>query len=156
MIRGHRLLVSAALVFAALLGAGSVLADQGGHCDRQHHAGKMGRHGDGHGFQQKLKDLNLRDAQQAQVQQIMDKQQPLREAKWKEMRESRQALHEAARGDKYDSAKVRELAGKQAQLQAEMTVLRIETMHQVYALLTPEQKQKWDAKRERRHESEKS
>lgn len=157
MIKHHRLLaVSAALAAASLFAATPAISGDGAHCDRQHHAGKMERHGDGKGFHAKFKELNLTDAQQAQVKEIMEKQKPQREAKWKEVRESRKALHEAARGENYDAAKVRELAGKEAQVKAEMTVMRIETMRQVYALLTPEQKQKWDAKRERRHDHEKS
>jgi protein CpxP len=65
-------------------------------------------------------------------------------------------LREATRSDAYDSAKVREIANKQAALHADMTVLRTETMHQIYSLLTPEQKQKWDAKRARHDDVEKS
>lgn len=155
MVKRHRSLVSAALVAASLLAVSPVMAGDGEHCDR-HHADKTGHHGGKHGFHEKFKELNLTDAQQAQVKAIMEKQKPQREAKWKELRESHQALHEATRGDQYDAAKVRELANKQAQLKADMTVMRIESMRQVYALLTPEQKQKWDAKRERRHEGEKS
>ena len=109
-----------------------------------------------HGFQHKLKGLDLTAAQQEQVKAIMEKQKPLREARMKELHESRQALREATRSDAYDSAKVREIANRQAALHADMTVLRVETMRQVYALLTPEQKQKWDAKRSRHGAVEKS
>ena len=154
MVRSHRFFASAALVAASLLATAPVMANEHAGCDR-HHAGKAGHHGK-HGFHEKLKELNLTEAQQAQVKDIMEKQKPQREARWKEMRESHKALREASRGENYDAAKVRELANKQAQLKAEMTVQRIETMHQVYALLTPEQKQKWDAQRERRHGGEKS
>jgi protein CpxP len=154
MVRSHRLFASAALVAASLLATAPAMANEHGGCDR-HHAGKAG-HGGKHDFQARLKELNLTEAQQAQVKDIMEKQKPQREARWKELRESHQALREVSRGENYDAAKVRELASKQAQLKAEMTVQRIETMHQVYALLTPEQKQKWDAKRERRHDVEKS
>jgi protein CpxP len=154
MVRSHRLFASAALVAASLLATAPAMANEHGGCNR-HHAGKAG-HGGKHDFQARLKELNLTEAQQAQVKDIMEKQKPQREARWKELRESHQALREASRGENYDAAKVRELASKQAQLKAEMTVQRIETMHQVYALLTPEQKQKWDAKRERRHDVEKS
>lgn len=154
MVRSHRIFASAALVAASLLVTAPVMANEHGGCDR-HHAGKAG-HAGKHGFQERLKDLNLTEAQQAQVTQIMEKQKPQREARWKALRESSKALHEAARGESYDAAKVRELANQQAQLKAEMTVARIETGRQVYALLTPEQKQKWDARREHRHDAAKS
>ena len=130
------------------------MANEHGGCDR-HHAGKAG-HGGKHDFQARLKELNLTEAQQAQVKDIMEKQKPQREARWKDLRESHKALHEAARSENYDAAKVRDLANKQAQLKAEATVQRIETMRQVYALLTPEQKQKWDAQRTSRRGAEKS
>jgi protein CpxP len=158
MGKSHKYLVSAALITASLFAAGTAIsAESGERCDKRHH-GKMGAgHGDmHHGFQQKLKALDLTAAQQEQVKAIMEKQKPLREARMKEMHESRQALREATRSDAYDSAKVREIANKQAALHADMTVLRVETMHQVYALLTPEQKQKWDAKRSRHGAVEKS
>lgn len=155
MVRSYRLFASAALVAASLLASAPVLANEHGSCDR-HHAGKADHQGGKHAFHSGLKELNLTDAQRAQVKDIMEKQKPQREASWKELRESHKALREASRGDNYDAAKVRELATRQAQLKAEMTVQRIETMRQVYALLTPEQKQKWDAKRERRHDVEKS
>lgn len=154
MVKSNRLFVSAALAAVSLLATAPVLANEHGGCDR-HHAGKVGHHGK-HAFHSGLKKLDLTDAQRAQVKDIMEKQKPQREARWKELRESSKALREASRGDSYDAAKVKELASRQAQLKAEMMVQRIETMHQVYALLTPEQKQKWDAKRERHHDVEKS
>jgi protein CpxP len=157
MGKTHKYLVSAALITASLFAAGTAMSNEGGHCDRKHHGKMEGRHGDmQHGFHQKLKELNLTSEQQAQVKDILEKQKPQREAHWKAMRESRQALREATRSDAYDSAKVREIATKQAALHADMTVLRAETRHRIYGLLTPEQKQKWDAKRDRRHDTEKS
>jgi protein CpxP len=156
MGKSHKYLVSAALITASLFAAGTAMSGEGERCDSRHH-GKIGAHGDmHHGFHQKLKELNLTSEQQARVKEIMDKQKPQREAHMKAMQESRQALREATRSDAYDSAKVREIANKQAALHANMTVLRTETMHQIYSLLTPEQKQKWDAKRARHDDVEKS
>lgn len=156
MVMTHKYLVSAALITASLIAAGTAMSGEGGQCDRRHH-GKMGAHGDmQHGFHQKLKELNLTSEQQAQVKEILEKQKPQREAHLKAMQASRQALREATRSDAYDSAKVREIADKQAALHADMTVLRVETMRQVYGLLTPEQKQKWDARRGRHEAVEKS
>jgi protein CpxP len=155
MVKSHRLFASAALVAASLLATAPAFANEKGSCDRPH-AGKIGAHGGKHGFHAKLKELNLTEAQQAQVKDIMEKQKPQREARWKDLRESHKSLYEAARSENYDAAKVRDLANKQAQLKAEATVQRIETMREVYALLTPEQKQKWDAQRERRRAPEKS
>jgi len=156
MGKTHKYLVSAALITVSLFAAGTAMSGDGERCDNRHH-GKMGAHGDmQHGFQQKLKELNLTSEQQAQVKDILEKQKPQREAHMKAMQESRQALREATRSDAYDSAKVREIANKQAALHADMTVLRTETMHQIYGLLTPEQKQKWDAKRARHDAVEKS
>lgn len=157
MVKRHKYLVSAALITASLFAAGTAMSDEGGHCDRKHHGKMGGMRGDmQHGFQQKLKELDLTSEQQAQVQDILEKQKPQREAHMKAMQESHKALREATRSDAYDSAKVREIANQQAALHADMTVLRVETMRQVYGLLTPEQKQKWDAKRARHDAVEKS
>lgn len=155
MVRSYRLFVSVALTAASLLATVPALANEHGACNR-HHASKTGHHDGKQAFHARLKALNLTDAQQAQIKDIMERQKPQREARWKELRESHQALREAARSDSYDAARVQQLASRQAQLNAEMMVQRIETMRQVYALLTPEQKQKWDAKGEQRHDVEKS
>lgn len=158
MVKTHRLLIPAALVAVSLFAASTAaLSDEGERCHQGHHAGKTdGRHGDYHGFHDKLDKLNLTSAQQAQVKDILDKQKPQREARMKELQESRKALHEATRSASFDSAKVREIANRQAAAHAELTVLRAETRHQIYSLLTPEQKQKWDAQRPRRGDVEKS
>lgn len=144
------------LIISMLLAAGSVLAlnapafanESAERCQPGQHAGDHGRGHEGF-FHRRLESLGLSDEQHAQVKQIFEQQKTAREAKMKEMHESFKALREASRGDAYDAAKVREIADRQAKLRADMIVMRTDSMHQVYSLLTPEQKQKWDSGAER-------
>ncbi|HEY0268395.1 MAG TPA: Spy/CpxP family protein refolding chaperone, partial [Methyloradius sp.] len=74
---------------------------------------------------------------------ILEKQKPDAKAQFESLRDSFKALDDAAKADPYDAKKVQALADKQSALQARLIVQRTETKHQIYALLTPEQKQKW-------------
>ena len=140
-------IMSGALVLAAalLLGVGVAgFAQQGPerHWDGgggPH--GERGPHGGPGGFVPFLRDLNLSDAQKAQVKQIMDSF----ESSTKPLRDRLEALHESEvstlfKDGAFDEAAVRALAQERANVMVEMDVARARMMSQVYAILTPEQK----------------
>jgi Spy/CpxP family protein refolding chaperone len=147
------------IVLSTIL-AGSVLsvaavgianADPSGGCGaRGHHAsmheGRMGHGGFGHMF----KRLNLTEAQRDQIFQIRYAQKPAMRAKMKELRSGRQALRAAATAENYDAQKVQTLAQAQAKTLADMMVMRTETSHKIYAVLTPEQRQQLSQMRQHR------
>ena len=87
-----------------------------------------------------LRDLNLTDAQKAQVKQIVDSF----EASTKELREKMRAIRggeaDVMRDGGFDEAAVRSAAQARAQVQVELEVAHARMLSQVYAVLTAEQK----------------
>ena len=95
-----------------------------------------------------LRDLNLTDAQKAQIKQITDSA----EASTKELRQRMDALHESEMNGltdgTFNEAAVRAAAQERANVQVELEVARARTMSQMFAVLTPEQKTQIAAKRQ--------
>lgn len=151
MIKLRKLLVPSFILASSVLAMGMVAvhAESGSgdsKCDKGKQHGAFGQH---HGFSEgrllehKLSKLNLTDQQQAEVSKIVDQQKPLLAEKRQALHASFKALTLASTSEQYDQQKIQALAGEQAKLQADLLVLRSNTLHEVYQLLTPEQKQKW-------------
>lgn len=144
-----------------LVGVGVASADVPGGCNFGHgygHGDFRGasfdghRHGHGHrdGMRGLLRKLDLTSAQRDQIFQIRYKQMPQLRDKMKALRENRRALRDAVTSATYDPQKVQSLASAEATARADLTVMRIQTFHQIYALLTPEQQAKvtvWKSER---------
>ncbi|MCB5191537.1 Spy/CpxP family protein refolding chaperone [Methylobacillus arboreus] len=149
MFKARKLLVSSAILASSLLALNiaTSYADSGDKkCDKdKKHASFDGRHGfsEGRFLAHKLRPLNLSSEQQAQVKQIVEKQKPVFAEKRQAIHDSHKALAAASGSESYDEKSVQQLAGEQAKIQADLIVLRTNTMHEVYQVLTPEQKQKW-------------
>jgi len=120
----------------------AALAQHGGPGGHRGGHGGPGRHGDMLGHF--ARELNLTDAQQAQVGQLTQS-----------FHESNKALHEqltkagpggghfeGLKDGAFDEAAVRSAAQARANLHVEMEVAHARLMSQIYALLTPEQKAK--------------
>lgn len=120
-------LALAAGMYAAV--AQTVAQSQG----KQGHQGRM--------LQRMTEQLNLTETQQAQIKTILQtektKIQPLRQ----QLRQNRLAQTSAVTGT-FDETQVRLFATKQAQIIADLTVERERTKSQIYAVLTPDQRQK--------------
>ena len=115
---------------------GGCEADFGGrHAKLEHHSTHAERP-----MRHLMRRLDLTEEQRDQIFEIKYAQRPVMREKMKELRKGRQALQEAAMAETYDSEAVRELANRQAQIQAELIVMRNATFNNVYALLTPEQR----------------
>ncbi|MCC6608508.1 MAG: Spy/CpxP family protein refolding chaperone [Burkholderiales bacterium] len=97
-----------------------------------------------------MRELDLSDAQRNQMFEIRHAAQPAMHAKMSEFRKNRIALREAATAKDYDAGRVRQLADEGAKLQADLTVMRIETQQKTLAVLTPEQRAKLAQLREQR------
>jgi protein CpxP len=118
---------------------------------RAHKGGGFGREGGGFGgrFAEKL---NLTDAQKAQMEQIEER-----------FRQQTQSLREQGRGDRgegfdafgggtFNESAVRAAAQARANRQVEMEVARARMMHEMYNVLTPEQKSQLEADRQQRRQ----
>ncbi len=103
--------------------------------------------GHGHGGYM-MRELNLTDAQKAQVKTIMQAQRQSMKTVGQQMAQVRIALLQATANGAYDAAKIQTLAAQQAQLEAQMTVQHEALQHQIYTqVLTPEQRTKADQMR---------
>jgi len=86
--------------------------------------------------------LDLTDAQQAQVKDIMAKERPALQPMMLQMAQSHRQLRQLVTSSSFDEAKVRELASQQTQTMTELTVQRARIASELYQVLTPEQKTK--------------
>jgi len=97
------------------------------------------------------KELNLTDAQKAQIKSMMQAQRSSMHPLMQQMAQTRLAMLQATSNGAFDQAKVTALANQQAQLQAQLTVQRESMQHQVYTqVLTADQRTKADQMRQQK------
>ena len=141
-----RKLVVVVSVMALLVCGASMVANAQGPAEGPHggpHAGWGGPGMGGHGMGMALHELNLTDAQKAQVKAIMKANHATMKAVMQQMEQNRAALLAATANGAYDAAKIQALANQQAQLQAAMIVNHEAIQHQIYTqVLSSEQQAK--------------
>src|SRR5215469_1638436 len=123
-----KLLVVASVMALILCGAVMVAYAQGPGPEGKAFVGGHGPGGHGMGFLGR--ELNLTDAQKAQVKTIMQANHTTMKSVHMQMEQNRAALLAATANGAYDAAKIQALAAQQAQLQAAMTVNHEAVMHQ--------------------------
>jgi Spy/CpxP family protein refolding chaperone len=89
--------------------------------------------------------LDLTDAQQAQVKDIIAKEKPAFRPLMLQMAQNHQQMRQLVMSNGFDEAKVRELASQQTQTMTELTVQRVRVASELYQVLTPDQKTKLTA-----------
>lgn len=109
----------------------------GGHAERMNY--DKGHHDP---VKRLMRQVDLSEGQQAEIKAIVESSREGNKQAREQMRESRKAMHELATSDSYNIEQVRTLADQQARLKADLTVARIDSMHRVQQVLTPEQKTK--------------
>lgn len=130
-----------ASVMALLLCGATMIAYAQGPEGGPHHG--MGGPGGGPGMGFWGRELNLTDAQKAQVKTIMQANHATMKPLMLQMEQNRAALLAATANGAYDAAKITALANQKAQLDAAMTVNREAVQHQIYTqVLTSEQQAK--------------
>lgn len=148
------LLAASGIAFALPL---TVHADPGTDGPRCEGHGRMGHGAMGHrGFGgglglfggHHLRGLDLTEEQQDKIFNLQHAQAPAMRAKIKELREARSNLEALARAPAYDEARVRALTDKAAASMAELARMHARTEHQIYQLLTPEQRKQLDERKE--------
>lgn len=84
--------------------------------------------------------LNLTEAQRDAIFNIMHDQAPLMRDKMKALHKSQEALQMLTMSNQYDDTKAKTLAEDAAEDMAALSLLRAQSEHKIYALLTPEQR----------------
>ena len=103
----------------------------------------FGGRGHEHGFGFMARELNLTDAQKAQIKTIMQANKASMKTVATQMAQNRAAMLAATANGAYDPAKIQALAGQQAQLEATMIMNREAIKHQIYTqVLTADQQAK--------------
>src|SRR5690348_15604860 len=126
-----------AIILAAAAGlTGTIMAQGPGRGfgpGSRHHVGWMLRH--------MTKELNLTTDQQNQIKSIMQGERTKTRPLMQQMRQNEQQQNAAINGN-FDEAQARAFANKQAQIMSDLIVEKQRTRSQIYAVLTPEQREK--------------
>ncbi|WP_345797765.1 Spy/CpxP family protein refolding chaperone [Castellaniella sp. MT123] len=146
-IRTLSALALAATIVAAPLAATAASGPQGQW--GEHASQKAGHDNDHHGDRW-MRGLDLTQAQQDQIFKIRhDQEQAVYDQK-KALKEAAGNLRELTQADSFDQAKAKQAADTLGQAQGQLALLRAQTMAQVRAVLTPEQRQKLAERHEQR------
>ena len=94
------------------------------------------------------RDLNLTDAQKAQIKTIQESFETSTKALHDQMRSLHESEPDPASAGTFDEAAVRAAAQARANVQIELEVAHARMMSQIFAVLTPEQKAQLAAKRQ--------
>jgi protein CpxP len=86
-------------------------------------------------------DLGLTDAQQSQIQAILDEERPAIESMRGQLRDAHQAFRDSHPPGEFDEAAVRAFAESQSQTHVELMVAGARTMSRIHNALTPEQRE---------------
>jgi Spy/CpxP family protein refolding chaperone len=137
----------AALVIVLVAGLGMARA----------HGGRRGGDFFGGGMLDYFSDyLDLSDAQQAQLKQIIAKEKPAMEPLFKQEMQSHEQMMQLIQSGNFDEAKAQAIATQGAQVHAQLELQHARIASQAYQILTAEQKAKlaqFIAKREQRFEN---
>ena len=88
--------------------------------------------------------LDLSDAQQTQVQQILTKDKPALQPLMQQMHQNRQQMRQLIESGAFDETKARALASQQTQTVTELAVQKAKMESDLYQVLTADQKTKLD------------
>jgi periplasmic protein CpxP/Spy len=134
-----KLMVVVSVMALVLCGTAMIASAQGPEGGPHHGWGGPGP--GGMGFM--ARELNLTDAQKAQVKTIMQANHANMKPIMQQMEQNRAAMLAATANGAYDQAKITALANQQAQLHAAMTIQREAIQHQIYTtVLTADQQAK--------------
>jgi Spy/CpxP family protein refolding chaperone len=136
-----RFLIAASVALAIPLSA-AAFGGHGSHagCGMEAHGGAGHHMMGGNMMPPHLRALNLTEAQQDKVFEIMHAQAPVMRDKAKALRKAETDLRALTSAADYSEAKARGLADEAAKAMSEMTLARAKADRQVFEVLTPEQR----------------
>ena len=135
-------------LFSLVLLAGSALAQNA----TPTHAFRRGGFGGGPMFGMFLHQLDLTDAQKAQVKQIMTQERPTLKPLMQQMAQGQVKLRQLELSGNFSEEQARTIATQQSQNMTELMVQRARIENELIQILTPDQKTKL-AQLEQRHAS---
>jgi protein CpxP len=106
-------------------------------------------HGRGMMMGRIARELNLTDAQKAQIKEIWQAEKPTVQPLMQQLADGRKQMLAATAKGQFDQAQVQSIATQQAQVLTQLMVERAKVESKVYALLTPEQKTKAEELRQK-------
>lgn len=95
-----------------------------------------------------LERLNLTDAQKTQMKQIRESYRERTQSLRQELRTKKQALHQANQGETFNEGLATQVLTESAALEAKLMGERFKMRQEMMALLTPEQKNQLEQRRE--------
>ena len=99
-----------------------------------------------------MRKLDLSEAQRGRIREIFREQAPAAREKAQALRETGKELRDHALSEGFDPARAQALSERQAELMAELHLLRVTGLNEAYQVLDAEQKEKLAAWQEKRHE----
>lgn len=149
-------LISASVLAIALPLATPAFAHEGqhedkksGHCERGHRAHHGQHYGSEDGVPHYLRGLDLTQAQKDQLFTLRHEQAPGQREQQKQRHALMQALRDTTQAPSFDDAKAQQIATGLANLEKDQVLMRARTQAKVFALLTPEQRTKAQAFKEK-------
>lgn len=146
-----------AAMSSLLLYTGSLTAQTSGKAQQEYcHHKRHGAHAAGYGKHDEFKmmrvlsKLDLSEAQQQELQALMEQKREMFKSQKEAQREARKALHDAMIAEPYDAAQVHQLAEAQGKAVTARILMRAQTQQEIHALLTPEQRTELATLRENR------
>jgi periplasmic protein CpxP/Spy len=149
-IRFRFLVATLAVVLGAAIAKSQTAADAPPPPPMHEHGFGM----EGHGMGFPFKQLDLSDAQRAQVKAVMQKEHPTIKPLKLQLHQMEQQLRQYAEGT-YDEAKVQALVAQQAQTMVQVKVQETRIHNELFQLLTPDQQarmKEFEANREARRQ----
>jgi len=125
--------IATAIVLAVAAGFTASVYAQGVQRGFGHWHGRMVQH--------MTRELNLSDAQQTQIKNIMADERARTAPLSEKLRQNQQAQVVKADGS-FDDTQVRAFANNQAQIMRDLIIEKERTKSQIYSVLTPDQRQK--------------
>ena len=136
--------IAVLVIGAAALAIGRGFQGGGWHAFQGPEGHGRGPDGHGHGdmLEHMARELNLTDAQKAQVKTIMESAESSSQGTREKLEEVHKQIEAATANGQFDETQVRTLASQQAQLEADMMVEHLRAKSKVFAILTAEQRTK--------------
>lgn len=107
------------------------------HSEMRHHP-----HSDQYGGMRMLQKLDLTETQQTKIDQIMKQQKETMKAAMADRRAQREDMKALVEQDTFDAAKAERLIAQQQDRERASKLGMLRTQHEIYKVLTPEQREK--------------